>query len=167
MSLANIEGLCSKYSTAANALNDRVIKLNKKIETITQNAKAEIDELTKKCVQTRQKLHDAIDKNADLFEKPRTQIFSGIKVGMQAGAPTLEMDESKTCELILKKMPEQKTILIKTTSKPVATALKNLDNKQLKSIGVTRIDGKDSVVLKATDTAVNKSVEAHLKQAKK
>ena len=167
MSLATIEKQCSTYSAAANALNNRVIKLNQKLESVTQAAKPELDALTAQCVKSRAKLHDTISNNEDLFEQPRTQTFSGIKVGYLAGSATLEMDDKKTLALIPQKLPELQTVLIKTTSKLVAAALKNLDDKQLKIIGVKRVNGEDSVVLKATDTAVNKSVEAHLKQAKK
>ena len=167
MSLATIEKQCSIYSAAANALNNRVIKLNQKLESITEAAKPELDALTTQCVKARAKLHDTISQNEDLFEKPRTQTFSGIKVGYLAGRATLELDEEKTLSLIPKKLPELKTVLIKTTSNLVSAALKNLDDKQLKVIGVKRVNSEDSVVLKSTDTAVNKSVEAHLKQSKK
>ncbi|MDB4352283.1 hypothetical protein OAA60_02515 [Porticoccaceae bacterium] len=167
MSLATIEKQCSTYSAAANALNNRVIKLNQKLESVTQAAKPELDALTAQCIKAHAKLHDTISQNEDLFEKPRTQTFSGIKVGYLAGRATFELDEEKTLALIPKKLPELKTVLIKTTSNLVSAALKNLDEKQLKVIGIKRVNGEDSVVLKATDSAVNKSVEAHLKQAKK
>ena len=166
MSLATIESLCSKYSAAANALNDRVVKLNKKRESGTQAAKPEIDTLTKQCIKTRTKLKEAIRKSPQLFEEPRTYVFSGIKVGFALAPDSLDIDNAKTVDLILRKMPEQKATLIKTTHKVVQAALKNLDDRQLKIVGVTRIDGVDNIVLKAADSAVNKVVEAHLKNTK-
>ncbi len=71
MSLATIEKQCSIYSAAANALNNRVIKLNQKLESITEAAKPELDALTTQCVKARAKLHAWTWWGKDSFPDPQ------------------------------------------------------------------------------------------------
>ncbi|MDX2350638.1 MAG: host-nuclease inhibitor Gam family protein [Porticoccus sp.] len=164
MSLSKIEKLSEKYSAAANAINARVAELNQEIEELTLAANKELKRMVSSCQKARDNLHQTITDHPELFIKPRTLVFSGIKVGFAKGKDTLEADEEKTCALITKKLPDQKGVLIKVTEKLVDSAIKNLDAKQLRSIGVKLIEGKDQVVLKPTDSAVNKAVSAHLNQ---
>ena len=166
MSLAKIEKLSEKYSAAANKINTRVAELNQEIEALTLEANKELKRMVSTCQKARDNLYQAIEENPELFEKPRTQVFSGIKVGFAKGKDTLDMDDETTCALIAKKLPEQKNTLIQVTEKPIASAIKNLDTKTLKSIGVVVVEGEDQVVLKPTDSAVNKAVAAHLNQDK-
>lgn len=165
MSLAQIGTFAAAHANAINELNALVTALNAQIEEIHQEADKDITRLVKRCKASREKLHSAIEASPDLFEKPKTLVLSGIKVGFRAGKATLDMDEGKTLELISKKLPGLKDVLIKTTQKPVADALMNLDAKQQACIGVTVIPGVDTVVLAPVDTAVNKVVNAYLTDA--
>lgn len=164
MSMSKIETLSEKYSASLNTLATRVATLNAEIDALHQAARSEIDKLVKACKSSRSKLHEVITANPGLFEKPRTQTFSGIKVGFAKGKDTLSFDPEQTCELIARKLPDQKQLLVKTTESPIASSLKALDEKTLKSIGVTVTEGCDEVVLKPVDTAVNKVVTALLSE---
>lgn len=164
MSLAKIEKACEKYNAACLALTELVNQVNAEIESVHTQHRSSLEKLAKKCAQAQASLRDLIKNHPDLFEKPKTQTFAGIKVGYQKGKDTLEMDEDRTIDLILKKFPDQKDVLIKTTMKPVAAAIMNLDARQQKAVGVSVALGVDEVVVKPTDTAVNKAVAAQLAQ---
>ena len=102
----------------------------------------------------------------DLFRRPKSQVFHGLKVGYKAGSGKVTIaDEERTVQLIEKHFPDSADVLIKTTKKPVKDALKALPVADLQKVGVTA-EGSGEVVflIDATD-AVDKLVKGLLKGA--
>lgn len=167
MSMTEIENLAHDHAVAINALAAKVSEVNAEIEAITKKASARIQKLVAVCIETRSNLVYEIENNTDLFEKPRTQVLSGIKVGFVKGKDTIAYvdDADKTCALIAKHYPDMAEALVKTKCSPVVSAIQNLPPEKMKKIGVTVVPGTDDVVATPTDGAVHKLVAAHLKQA--
>ena len=162
MSLAKIEKAAEKYAMHCQALTDAANQANAEIEAVHQKHRTTIEKLAKGCAKAETALRDLVEGSPELFEKPKTQTFAGIKVGYQKGKDTLDMDADITVERIIKKLPDLKDSLIQTTLKPIAAAIMNLDAKQQAVIGVSVVAGMDTVVVKPVDSAISKTVAAHL-----
>jgi hypothetical protein len=107
-----------------------------------------------------------INDSADLFTRPKSVIFHGIKVGFKKGAGKIEWDDpDHVVRLIKKHFAEQADVLIITSEKPAKDALANLTAAELKKVGVTIEDTGDVAFARAVDGAVDKLVKALLKAA--
>lgn len=67
--------------------------------------------------------------------------------------------------LIKKYFPDQADVLITTTEKPVKEALNGLTAAELKKLGISVINGDEAIFIKPADSAVDKLVDALLKEA--
>lgn len=108
-------------------------------------------------------LKDALESNREIFEKPKTRMLHGIKVGFQKQRGKLEIDnDEQVVKLIRKHFPEQFDALVQTIRKPVKPALQNLPAVDLKRLGVRVTDDIDTVVIKPADGEVDKLIDALL-----
>lgn len=166
-SLGSIEALTNKYAKARQALADAVTELNQKIEALKRQHLSHLKSLVADAADAHATLSHAVQSSPSLFEKPKTQTFAGIKVGFRKGTGGIDWDDdAKVVALIEKHFPKaQAELLIKTTKKPIAKALADLDVADLKRIGC-RVESTGEVVfIKPTDSAVDKIVNALLKEA--
>jgi len=162
--LADIEKLTKDYSLARASLREKVELLNEEIEKIKKARLPQIRKAVEQASERQQALRVAIEESPELFEKPKTVVFHGIKVGFQKGKGEIAWeDEDTVVRLIYKHFPEQADTLIKTIQKPLKTALAQLSVADLKKIGVTVTETGDEVVIKATDTEIDKLVNTLLK----
>ena len=112
-------------------------------------------------------LKEMIRDNPALFAKPKTLILHGIKVGYQKGKGKLDWDNDELVVRLIKKHFDEDTweVLIKKTEKPRKDGLNGLDVKDLRRIGVTAEDTGDQVVIKPTDSEIDKLVDALLAES--
>jgi hypothetical protein len=112
-------------------------------------------------------LHTAVASAPELFERPKTVIFHGVKVGYRKGSGGIDWeDDAAVVARIEKLFPKaQAELLIKTTKKPIAKALEDLDVKDLKALGCRVGDTGEVVVIKLVDSEIEKAVAALLKDA--
>jgi hypothetical protein len=165
-SLNDITSLTRLYADAREDLAGQLTKLNEKIEALKREHLPEIKRLVARTAEREDVLKHAIEGAPHLFEEPRTIIAHGIRVGLRKGAGSVEWDDAaKVVELIKKHFPAQKDLLIKTTEKPKKKALLELSVADLKKIGCTAEETGDVVVIKPTDSQVEKLVTALLKDA--
>jgi hypothetical protein len=122
----------------------------------------------KRCVQiaqrSRQRLADKIQDNPDLFTKPKSHTFAGVKLGYRQGTGKMVWDDpDKVLERIKKIFePEEAKTYINTKETPDKTALENLDPKTLAKLGVTIEAAGDIPFIKVTDSEVEKTIKALL-----
>lgn len=164
--LTEIERAAKKFSEARDYLATIVTTMNEGIETI----KRENIKRLKKAVVNAAEEHDAlkalIEDSKASFVKPRTATFHGIKLGFQKSKGKIDWaDADQVVKLIKKHFPEQADVLIATTEKPVKEALNRLTAAELKRVGCNVTEGGDMVLIKPADSAVDKMVEALLKDA--
>lgn len=164
MNLSDIEKLTKVFSEARQQLADRVRALEDELQTIKRRRMPGIKSAVNSVLMQQAGLKGAVEGSRDLFVKPRTVIFHGVQVGLQKAKGKISWsDDEQVVKLIKKHLPDQADVLIKTVEKPVKDALKNLSAADLKKIGVTVNETGDQVVIKSTDSEIDKFVDALLK----
>ena len=164
--MTEIERLTSLYAAAYQDLSEEAGALVEKIEQIKRQHLAEIKKAVARSAERKAALKAAIEAALELFERPRTVVIAGIKVGWQKGKGKLVLDDpDAVVERIDRLLPEQAETLISTYRVPNKTGLVALDAGALKRLGC-RIEGTgDEVVIRPVDGEVEKVVEALLKGA--
>lgn len=162
--LAEIEKLTKEYAEWREQLSDAVRSLEEEIGAARRKHITLIKRKVEAVAERQAVLKAAIEESKDLFKKPRTVIIHGIKVGLQKSKGEMKwIDAQQVIRLIRKHFPDQAETLIKTTETPVKAALLQISAADLKRIGVTVEDDGDVVVIKSTDSEIDKFVEALLK----
>ncbi|MEN6358484.1 MAG: hypothetical protein ABFD59_00260 [Smithella sp.] len=163
--LIEIEKLTKDLATARQVLTERVRTLDKEKQELLQRKLPGIKKAVNDVSEKQVALKAALEESKPLFEKPRTKVLHGIKIGFQKMKGKISwVDDLQVVKLIKKHLPEMADILIKTTEKPIKKALEQLSTADLKKIGVTVSDAGDHVVIKSTDDEIDKFVEALLKE---
>ena len=164
MTLNEIEKLTGEFSDARQNLIDLVQELEERTEAIKKEALPAIRRAVGKAADREKKLRAAIEEASELFTKPKTRIFHDIRVGYMKSKGGLSWDDmDQVLKLIKKHFPDEADILIKTSETPSKTALAVLSAADLKKLGVTVSDDTDEVVIKPTDSEIDKLINALLK----
>jgi hypothetical protein len=162
--LKEVEALTATYADSYQALASDVETLEAAIRTLKKKMLPAIKRSAERAAEAKEKLKNTIEENRALFDRPRTRVFHGIKVGLQKGKGKIEIaNPDKTVELIRRHLKDQADLLIKTEEVPIKDALQNLAASDLKRIGVTVIDATDQTVIKSMDSDVEKIVDVLLK----
>jgi hypothetical protein len=115
-------------------------------------------------VSAKEGLRGLVDSARDLFEKPKTQVFSGVKVGLKKGKGKIEWDDDDAVVRRIKKNhPDLVDQLIICKEKPSKEGLATLDVKQLKALGVAVEEAGDQIVVKDMDGEIEKIIKALMK----
>jgi hypothetical protein len=165
--IQEIEQLTKEYADSRTVLGDRVQRLNDEIEAIKRRLLPGIKKAVAGAAERKALLKASIEEGASLFVRPRTIVAHGIKVGLEKGKGKIEIpkeDYERVCKLIEKHFPDQAEVLVKTTKTPLKKALGNLSVVELKKLGITVEETGDQVVIKGTDSDVDKLVKALLKE---
>ena len=172
MSMERIEQLTKTFSEQRSVLVERATTLEREKESLVNRKINGIKSALKCAIEAESKLIAALEKNKDLFEKPKTHVFHGIKVGFIKGKGSADYDDAAmVISLIKKKLPEKADILIKKTEKLLDNQLKKLEVAEAAKIAVTVTGVKDEPISKAVDTEAEKVIKAlmkdHMKEQKK
>lgn len=163
--MEKIEKLTRNYADARERLAETVQSLEDKIEAIKRQYLPGIKIQVGIASQEKADLKAAIEDSKELFVKPRTIIISGVKVGLEKGKGKIDWDDNDTVvRLIEKHFSDQAEVLIQTKKKPVKKALANLSAAELKKLGIQVEDTGDQVVIKPTDSQIEKLVDKLLKE---
>lgn len=164
--MSDIEALTKNYADARQRVVDRVTTMNEEIEAIKRKHMRWLKSDVSAAKEQESILVNAISRAKELFDKPKTQIFHGIKVGIRKLVGRLTWaDDEQTSKLIQKHFPEQYEAMVKVTRKPINKALMVLKAEQLLKIGVTLGNDSDEPVISPVDSEVDKLVEALLKDS--
>ena len=119
--LTDIEQHTRCYADARDLLASRVQALQDEIEAAKRRKLFGIKKAVAAAAEARDKLHAAIEDSPELFERPRTLVILGIRIGYTKGSGKLSFDDaSKVVQLIRRHFPEQSEVLVKTTEAPSA-----------------------------------------------
>lgn len=162
--LGEIDNLTKDYSDSYKKLSDKVQELELELESVKRRHMRYIKDFANEALEKKSKLSAAIDESKNLFEKPKSIVLHGMKVGLQKGKGKITVpDEEKTILLIKKNLSDQADLLIKTEEKLVKPALENLSASDLKKVGLNLIESTDYVIIKPTGSDIDKIVNALLK----
>lgn len=160
----NISKRASVYSDARQLLAEKVTAFNDGLAALRKDHIPGIKKAVARAAEAEAALRALIEANPDCFTKPKTQVFSGVKVGYQKGKGTISFEDADSVVARIKKhLPDQADVLIKQKETPVKDALAQLSAADLKKIGVTVSEAGDQVVIKPVDSEVDKMVDALLK----
>lgn len=163
--LQEIQKRAATLSEARDKLSALMLTLQANIDTVKNGAMSDIKRVSRQIAKEHAELADLIKANPELFTKPRSYVVDGIKFGMQASSGSLEWeDDAKVCTRIKRLAeageisPDQVELLIKTTEKPVASVLAQLEPGLRKRLGVTVEGDGDQPLIKSVDSTVEKAV---------
>lgn len=167
--MERVEALTQVYAAERDQLAGLVTEIQDEVDRIRRRAMALIRERVRCVAGAHDKLHSEILEHPELWNgKRRTVVISGVKVGMAKGKGKLVWDDAEqVVKLIHKLFPDQAETLIRTKEEPVKKALANLTVAELKRLGCEVEDAADQVVIKPTDSSVDKLVDALLKDAER
>ncbi|WP_430391106.1 host-nuclease inhibitor Gam family protein [Dyella sp. 20L07] len=161
MHMQEIENLAKQFSGARNELAERLQALRDEQETATRRRLQGIKNALARFTAAHAELKDAVESGQSLFQKPKTRILHGIKVGFVKQKGKLDFtDDDAVVRLIRKHFPEQFDALVKTTEKPVKASLANLPASDLKRLGVTVSADGEAVVVAPVDGELDKLIKA-------
>jgi hypothetical protein len=164
MSMNDIEALADSYADNRHALADLLNEINEAQRAIISARLGEIRIALAATAAAEDQLKSAIEAAPHLFEKPRTRVLHGIKVGYQKGKGKVEIDdEPKTIRFIREKVPaDQAELLIKVTERVDRRAVGDLTAADLKRLGIRVVETGDQILIKPVDGAVDKLIKALL-----
>lgn len=164
--LGEIEELAKAFAAARSELSDKVGAVERLVERIKRRRIAGIKSAVARAAEAQDRLHAAIDSAPELFQKPKSLVLHGVRVGYQKqrGQLTIE-DETQTVRLIRKYFPAEFDRLVKVSEKPLKPALNQLSAAELRRLGVTVEADTEAVLIKPTDSEVDKLVDALLKES--
>ena len=164
MNLSEIEILAKQLADARLNLKEGLDELESEMAAIKKKFMPAIRRAVEKAAQRHESLRGAIEEAPELFQKPKTVIFHGIRLGYQKARGEIAWENTdQVIKLIKKNFPDQAETLIQVTEKPMKTALAQLSVADLKKIGVTVIETGDAVFIKPTDSEIDKLINALLK----
>lgn len=162
--LDDIEQLAERYAEDRGAVADQVMALQAAIDQAKRAALPAIRQAVCRASESRDRLQAAIEEGKGLFRRPRTRVFSGIRVGLQKSKGKVQFDdEEKVIARIRAQLPkDQAELLIRTKESVHKPGVYDLTAGDLKRLGIRVTDDCDQVVVKPTDDDVDKLVDALL-----
>ena len=105
----------------------------------------------------REVLQQLLDSAPQLFKKPRSIAINGVRAGYRKAEDSLDFaDETAVIARIRALLPKQADLLIRTAESLVADAIPQLDAKDLRSIGISYVNGADQSFITIGDSDVEK-----------
>ena len=168
MTLEQIQNQTRRFADAHKALAEEVDTLNEMLEAAKRSRLHIIKAAVARAIEERAKLKVAIEAAPQFFEKPRTIILHGVKIGLQKGKGGIEFDDAdKVVERIERIYGDAAVRYLHVRKTPNKDALTELTAAELKKLGCSIIEAGDEVVIKPVDSDVDKVVTALLKGAEK
>jgi hypothetical protein len=160
ITIADIEALARRYAEARSALAERVQELEDEVTRLRRARMPAIRRALAIAQERRDGLAAAVAEAPELFERPKTVIFHGIRVGYQKGRGTITWeDDARVCALIRRHFPDQAESLIKVIERPLKTALAQLSTADLKRIGVQVVETGEEIVIRPVDGDLDRMIE--------
>lgn len=166
--MSDIEVLTKKYAEARQKVVDRVTAINEEMEAVKRKHMRFLKNDVSGAKEQQSHLENGLNQARELFKNPKSQIFSGIKVGIRKKVGKLGWDDDeKVCQRIEKNFPKQYDTLVKTTVKPIDKAIKTLKADDLLKLGITLGKDSDEIFVAPVDSEVDKLVKALLTDSDK
>lgn len=164
--ITEIDQLARQYADAQMALDSLTNDLRAKIDHVVRAHWPDLRRHTTRAAERYEALYAAVSDAREVFEKPKTKILHGVRVGYRKAQDTIEvLNADNTVALIEKLLPDQRDVLISTAKKPVMAGLVQLEDAQLKLIGCKRVPGTDEPIAAMAETELDKVVQALMKGA--
>jgi hypothetical protein len=165
----DIEQAAKRYAEARSVLTSLVNELNDEISAAKKARLAGIKVAVARAAERHDALYSLIDGRRSLFEKPKSRVLHGLKVGFKKKPGAIDIADEESTLRRIKKMfsndEQMLSLLIKTREKPSKEALGELSADQLKKLGVAVANDSDVAFIKPIDSDVDKIVDALMDDA--
>jgi hypothetical protein len=162
-----IDSATKTYADKRRVLKERIAEYEKAVSAARRKYLPGIKRAAESASRQKAELEALIEASPEHFRKPRTLILHSIRVGIMKQKGKLKwVNESQVIKLIKKLYADGWDAYIKTTEKPIRKALEQLPVSELKRLGVQVTEDTDEVVVKSTDSEIDKLVEALLRESK-
>jgi hypothetical protein len=159
-SLADIEGKSLLAANARRLFEDQLNELTAELAAVKKKHIAALKKLAALAATREAELFNLVESAPELFTKPRTVIFHGIKVGFTKSDGKIEWDDdAQVIKLIRKHLKDQEDVLIAKKETPSAAALRNLTAADLQRVGCRLEGAGDVVVFKWADGEIEKAFD--------
>jgi len=165
MTLTEIEKLTERYSAHRDTLFEAMLALQEEIDDVKKKHLPHIKKMVERTGELQAQLKAAIEASPDLFEKPKTLVIFGIRIGFGKQKGRLEWkDDGVVVKLCKRLFPETWQTYIQVKEKPMKKALSTLPVADLKKLGIEEVGSGDGVIIKPIDSEVEKLVDRLLKE---
>lgn len=159
--LRKLESSTNLYATKRDALREIASRCKTELDAIRDRYRAEIRAAASDAATAFTGLRDLIDQHRGLFNKPRSRLFSGIKVGLKKRPGRIEFDDAaRVIELIRRKLPDKADALVRIKEEVARDALKLLQPAELAAIGAQLVDTGDEIVIDHPADEIDRLIEA-------
>ena len=163
MSMERIEQLTRAHAMDRERIAALVGALNEEIEAAKRKRLKAIKAAVCAAKDSRLQLHAAIATHAVLFERPRSRVLHGLRVGLQKAKGKVQFESAERVVVLIRRhLPSMFDQLVETIEKPKKAALLDLPASELKRIGCEISGSGDQVLIKAADSEIEKLVSALL-----
>lgn len=165
--IKQIEIAVAEYVLNRDDLAEVVDAFNADLDRIRKKHAKALQEKVEAVTEAGIGLREVLERFPGLFEKPRTLVINGIKVGYQKGKGGITFsDPEKVVKLIRRHYTEEEALkLLNIKESPDKEALNKLPVTELKRLGCEVVDAEDQVVIKPVKSEVDKLVVSLLKIA--
>ncbi len=164
MELKEIESLTFVYSQAHDELARFTEDLEAELRKLKRQRRERLKRLVQAAVNSKAALALALADAKDLFDKPRTRIMHGVRVGFMKQRGQIVMDDETTViKRIREKLPaDQAELLIRVRESVHKPAVYDLIAADLKRLGIVINNDEDVPFIKPTAGDIDKLVDALL-----
>jgi hypothetical protein len=159
ISIGTLEKKCRDYASRRAQLAERNTAFRDALQALYREHMPKLKAAAANCAGIESEIRADIEAAPELFQKPRTLVLHGVKVGYNKGKGALSWD-CEDADLIkrIRKMcaAELQELLINTKETPSKKALEGLPAGELKRLGITVSDSGDKVVVQIPETNVEK-----------
>lgn len=164
--MGDIEQATKGYAEAREVLAERVRRLEAELEQIKRQRLPGIKSALARAAEAEGKLRQAIEAAPELFERPKSLVVHGVRVGFKKMPGKLTWDNEEAVVARIRKLyPEQGETLLIVTTRPSKAALVNLPASDLRRLGVTVVESGDVVLINPIDSEVDRLVDRLLRDA--
>lgn len=163
VTLRDIELMTHAYSTIRADLDRAVRALERRVADIRARHRPAILKLIEEEREALADLEGAIAAAEHLFQRPKTRVFSGIKVGIVKKPGQIRWDDAEDVVAAIRAAwPERVALLVRVTltEEPVRQALRALSDDELAAIGVRRDADCEDVLVQAEKSDLDRLIEA-------
>lgn len=161
--LAQIEEQTRRYAAAQDVLAGVLGTLREQIRTLERRHRPRLKNAVDLASRARAELAATVEAAPELFTQPRTHVFHGVKVGLQRGRGGLVCDDpDAVVARIHAEFGDAAPAFLRVKEAPDLKMLTQLTPEELARLGCRWEDARDTVVIRPTDTDLEKSARALL-----
>ncbi len=162
--MSRIEAQVRVYADAREKLEGRLREFNARVEAVTREAMPELKEMARRVAERHMRLDAALKAAPQLFQRPRTVVFHGMKVGYRRQEGRLEYDDAdEVVERVRRLLPNPDPYLHCVTL-PDRTALSGLPTEELARLGCRWVEGGDVVLIKPLAGQLDRQIQMLFKE---